>query len=131
MKSQFAITLNILALIFTIHATATTTPISKDMPIAINDAFIPRGLNSTTEAYVIVSGIFPNGCYKWKGATLKDISKFEHEVTSMATVSQGMCIQVLVPFSKEIRLGVLDSGSHTLRFLSGDGTFLEKTILIE
>lgn len=131
MKTSIALFLNIAALVFTFQAGATPNPTSKDVTIAVNDVFVPGGFDSTTDAYVVVSGIFPNGCYKWKGANLKDVSRFEHEVTSTAAVSQGMCIQVLVPFSKDIRLGKLDSGSHTLRFLSGDGTYLEKTLQVE
>lgn len=131
MKTSIALFLNIVAIAFTIQANATPNTSSKDIPIALNDVFVPGGFDSSADSYVIVSGIFPNGCYKWKGANLKDVSKFEHEVTSMASVSQGMCIQVLVPFSKDIRLGKLDSGTHTLRFLSGDGTYLEKTLQVE
>jgi hypothetical protein len=49
----------------------------------------------------------------------------------MATVSQGMCMMVLIPFTQEVRLGELQSGTHQLRFISGDGTYLQKTMVIE
>ena len=38
---------------------------------------------------------------------------------------------VLVPFQNDVRLGKLAAGEHTLKFLSGDGTYLEKKITIE
>jgi hypothetical protein len=38
---------------------------------------------------------------------------------------------VLVPFTKEVKLGKLNSGKHTLKFLNGDGTYLEKTMAVE
>jgi hypothetical protein len=38
---------------------------------------------------------------------------------------------VLVPFNKEVKLGKLNAGKHTLKFLNGDGTYLEKTLTIE
>jgi len=38
---------------------------------------------------------------------------------------------VLVPFTKEIRLGKLQTGKHALRFLNGDGTYLEKSLVVE
>lgn len=132
MKSSVALCLNIFVLTFALQSLADTLPPkSRDIAIAVNDVFIPAGFNSRTEAYVVVSGIFPNTCYKWKQAVLKNVTTFEHEVTSLASVSQGMCLMVLVPFSKDIRLGQLNSGTHTLRFVSGDGTYLEKTMVVE
>ncbi|MBC7741777.1 MAG: hypothetical protein H7061_06255 [Bdellovibrionaceae bacterium] len=130
MKSPIKIILGTAALIFSMQVKA-DAPVSRDVVIALNDVFIPGGFDSTTDAYVIVSGIFPNGCYKWKGAEKKDINAFEHEVTSTATVNQGMCIQVLVPFSKDVRMGRLQAGQHILRFMSNDGTYIEKTLAIE
>lgn len=129
MKTAFAILVSIIALNF--NAMANGTPASKDVVIAVNDVYVPGGFDSTADAYVVVSGIFPNGCYKWKGSEVKDVTPFEHEITSTGAVSQGMCLMVLVPFSKDVRLGKLSAGKHTLRFLSGDGTYLEKTLAIE
>jgi hypothetical protein len=104
---------------------------TRDVVVAVNDAFIPGDFDSLSNSYVVVSGIFPNGCYKWKGASVKHVSATVHQIQSVATVSQGMCIMVLVPFSKDVQLGRLQSGNHTLRFLSSDGTFLEKSMTIK
>lgn len=106
-------------------------PAVKDVVIGVNDVFVPAGFDSNTDAYVVVSGIFPNGCYRWKKASVNNKTDFQHEVTSVAEVSQGMCIQVLMPFSKDIHLGKLATGKHTLRFVSGDGTYLEKSMVVE
>jgi len=106
-------------------------PATKEVVIGISDAYVPGGFDSEADAYVVANGIFPNGCYRWKGAEVKDVNAFNHEVTSTALVSQGMCIMVLIPFTKEIRLGKLQSGEHHLKFLNGDGTFVEKTMKIE
>jgi hypothetical protein len=38
---------------------------------------------------------------------------------------------VLVPFNKEIKLGKFNAGKHTLKFVNGDGTYLEKTMVVE
>lgn len=132
MKPLLATLINVIALTFAIQTQAAPpTKISRDVTIAVNDVFVPGGFDSAADAYVVVSGIFPNTCYKWKEAIRKDVTQFEHEVKSIASVNQGMCLMVLVPFSKDIRLGKLDSGTHTLRFISGDGTYLEKTLVVE
>jgi hypothetical protein len=106
-------------------------PASKVVAIGLNDVFVPGGFDSTADSYVVANGLFPNGCYKWKGADVKHVSTFNHEVQTYADVSQGLCIMVLIPFSKEIRLGRLSTGTHTLKFLNGDGTYLEKSLVIE
>ncbi len=104
---------------------------SKLMQIGISDVFIPAGFDSASDVYVVASGVFPNGCYRWSHADVVHKDAYSHEVRSMANVSQGMCIMVLVPFSKEVKLGKFGAGKHTLKFLNGDGTYLEKTLSIE
>jgi hypothetical protein len=106
-------------------------PEVREVVVAIGDAFVPGGFDSHSDTYVVVSGIFPNGCYQWKGAEVKHLDPLNHEIRSMATVSQGMCMMVLIPFTQEVRLGELQSGTHQLRFISGDGTYLQKTMVIE
>ncbi len=112
-------------------AKASQSPGTKEVAIGLSDAFIPGGFSSASDAYVVASGLFPNSCYTWKRADVSNPDTFTHEVKSFATVSQGMCLMVLVPFNKEIRLGQLAEGKHTLRFLNGDGTFMEKSLTIE
>ncbi len=112
-------------------ADAGQAPDERDVMVAINEAFVPGGFDINSEVYVVASGIFPNGCYRWKGAEVKSASDTVHEIKAMATVKQGMCLMVLIPFNKEIRLGKFSHGEHTLRFLNSDGTYLEKKVVIE
>lgn len=104
---------------------------TKDVTISVSDAFVPGGFDSQADAYVVVNGLFPNGCYRWKTAEITKDDDFSHNIRSVAAVTQGMCIMVLVPFTKEVRLGKLATGSHTLKFLNGDGTYLQKTLTVE
>ncbi len=103
----------------------------KEVQIGINGAFVPAGFDSSSDVYVIVNGVFPNGCYRWSRAEVTHHGKFAHQVKSFASVSQGMCIMVLIPFQKEVRLGKFAPGKHMLRFESGDGTYLEKELIVE
>lgn len=103
----------------------------KEVSVGINGVFVPGGFDSSSDAYVVVNGIFPNGCYRWSRADVNNIDNFTHEITSKANVSQGMCIMVLIPFQKDISLGKLSAGKHTLKFLNGDGTYIEKNLNIE
>jgi hypothetical protein len=140
MRTTFKSTLQLLAtaslLVSFAHAAVAdvpnaTAPVTKDVAIGLNDVYVPGGFDSDADAYVVANGLFPNGCYKWKGAEVKNVDTFNHEVRTFATVSQGLCLMVLIPFNKEIRLGKLSTGSHTLKFINGDGTYLQKTMTIE
>lgn len=128
MKKFFAIALTILAAQLTL---AEEIPSEKEVPVGISGAYIPAGFDSTSDTFVIVNGVFQNGCYKWKRAERTTRDEFTHEIRSIASVTQGMCIMVLIPYQKEVRLGKLATGKHTLKFLNGDGTYLEKTMVVE
>ena len=113
------------------YSTSAVAAGEKEVPIGINAVFVPGSFDSTADAYVVVSGIFQNGCYKWGRAEMVSRDAFNHEISPTAIVTPGMCIMVLIPFQKEVRLGKLQTGTHNLRFLSGDGTYLDKTLVIE
>ena len=106
-------------------------PATKEVQIGLNSVYVPGGFDSNSDVFVVVNGIFPNGCYQWGHADVTNLDTLTHEVKSVANVSQGMCIMVLVPFQKEVRLGKFASGQHTLRFLNGDGTYFEKSMTVE
>ena len=120
-----------MAFTFTAHAEATPPAVEKEVVIGVNDAYIPGGFDSTSDVFVVVNGIFPNGCYRWARAEVTNLDKGVHEVRSIAKVSQGMCLMVLVPFTREVHLGQLSAGLHKIRLVNGDGTYLEKDLTIE
>lgn len=104
----------------------------REVTVSINDAYIPSGFDGESDVYVVVSGLFPNSCYRWKGANVAhDKEQNIHGVQATAVVNQGMCLMVLVPFSKEVQLGKLGPGEHRIRFLNGDGTYMEKVLVLE
>lgn len=126
------VTMTILALAITQAANARSNSQSaKEVDISISDAFIPGGFDSDADSYVVVNGVYPNGCYRWLRSEVTNNDNFNHDIKAVASVSQGLCIMVLVPFNHDVHLGKLASGEHTLKFLNGDGTYLQKTLKIE
>lgn len=104
----------------------------KQVMVTVADALVPSGFDSTSDAYVVVSGMFPNGCYRWSKAEVAAQGDNIHEVRSFANVQPGMCLTVLMPFTREVRLGQLEQGNHKIRFMNGDGvTYLEKSLVVE
>lgn len=103
----------------------------RQVPVGFSDAYIPSGFDSNSDTFVVASGIFPNGCYRWSEAEVSHSGTNVHEIRATANVSQGMCMMVLVPFTKEIHLGKLSVGNHAVRLINGDGTYIEKRLNIE
>lgn len=110
---------------------AEQVPQEKEVQIGLSGVYVPGGFDSASDVYVVVNGIFQSGCYRWKRAEVTHPQEFVHEIKSIAAVTPGMCIMVLMPFQKEVRLGRLNSGNHVLHFDNGDGTYIEKNIVIE
>lgn len=102
----------------------------KELAVGVNGVYIPSGLSSKVETYVVVNGLFPNSCYTLVEPQVKHISKFVHEIMTMAKVRQAICLRVYVPFKEEIVIGKLSVGMHTLRFVAEDGTSVEEKLEI-
>lgn len=106
--------------------------ITKDVNIAVNDVFVPSTINANEDAKIILSGIMPNGCYRYSRAEVRHADAYTHEVKAIATVTTNtMCLMVLVPFSREVNLGRLTAGQHVLRVIAGDDTYFEKAINVQ
>ncbi len=104
---------------------------TKKVTVTVSEVFVPGGFSSDSDVYTVASGFFPNGCYAWTTPEITNVTETLHEIRAKAEVTQGLCIMVLVPFNKEIRMGQFVPGEHTLRFMNGDGTYLEKKLVIE
>lgn len=105
---------------------------AKEVVVNVGTVVIPGGFDANSDVFAVVSGFFPNGCYKWQGAEVThDFAARTHEVRSKALVTPGMCIMVMVPWSEEVQLGKLGAGDHSVRFVNGDGTYMEKKIKLE
>ncbi len=110
---------------------ASAEPVTKEVALSINEVFIPERIEPGRDAKVVLSGMFPNSCYRWSRSEVRDVSATVHYIRAYAMVSQTMCLMVLVPYSKEVNLGRLQPGTHTLRFINGDNTFFERSLEVE
>lgn len=104
---------------------------SKEIRIAVSDVYVPNGITSQQNAYVVENGMYPNGCYRWSRAVVKHTSEFEHEIESYGMVQSGPCLMVLVPFNKEVSLGQLSRGTHKIKISNPDDTYLVRQMEIQ
>lgn len=110
---------------------AKADPVTKDVVVSVNEVLVPEKVDQNTDAKIVLSGMFPNSCYRWSRAQVYDASPTFHNIQAHAMVTQTMCLMVLVPYTKEVNLGKLQAGQHTLRFINGDDTYFERTLNVE
>ena len=112
-------------------ATVHAEPVTKEVALNLQDVFVPEKVEHGADAKIVVSGMFPNSCYKWSRSRVQDTGATTHNLQAYALVTQTMCLMVLVPYSKEVNLGKLSRGEHTLRFVNGDDTYFERMLTVE
>ena len=102
----------------------------SEVSVNISTAVLPSGYDPS-EPLAIISGMFSNSCYRCNRASVSNVTETLHEVRAIANVQMGMCLMVLIPFSEEVHFGKLSRGTHTLRFMNGDGTYQEKQVVVD
>ena len=103
----------------------------REIPIEAKEVFITGSFSPNNDPYVIVSGDFPDGCHRWSRAEVLHKSERLHEVILYGVVSNSKCLMVDTPFIKEVRLGRLAPGEHTVRFFNVDGSFFERQLIVD
>lgn len=110
-------------------------PAKVERVMNITNVFVSSRLDRD-DASVFISGQFPNSCYQWSRATVNEFAEDKtgenvHVVRAYANVSQGMCLQVITPYTREVELGALTDGQHTIKVLNGDGTYQQLIVDIK
>lgn len=104
----------LLVFIISAHSFAATKPI--EVEIENYNVYIPKGFDSNDASEVIVSGVLPNHCHQAPKVEVKGTSPKEIEVTVKALYSPGdQCLQVMIPFTLTVHLGILDSGDYKIK----------------
>jgi hypothetical protein len=130
MKTPFAKFFLFVGMVLTANAVADPVPAFRQVTVGISDVYVPQDINANNDAIVIASGMFPNSCYSWTRVDVTSPTPLFHEVRAIANVAQQMCLMVMISYQKEMDLGRFEPGNHTLRFINGDGTYFEKTLVV-
>lgn len=78
--------------------------------------YVPDGFDSNDRVQVVAEGYFSNTCYRTAGYESKvDVNKKVIEVASRAYKYKGMCLQMIVPYSQVINVGLLEAGVYTVK----------------
>lgn len=102
-----------------------------DEVLTASDVYIPSGFDANSDVFVVVRTMLRNSCYTFKGVSVERDDHFNHNVRLVANVEGDVCLMVTKQVNKEVRLGYLPAGTHTLRLDNGDGTYFEKSFTVE
>lgn len=81
--------------------------------VVLAAVYVPIGFDSINKSQVTVEGIFQNTCYRVASHTVK-ITDNTITITQGANRYNGICADVLVPFSQVIDLGILKAGDYDI-----------------
>lgn len=93
--------------------------------------FVPVGFDDNDEAEVVVDGFLPSGCYRQAKPELAiDHVARTIEITPMARRFAAPCVEVLVPYFFEVKLGQLEPGSYAVE-VRGATTSLTESLPVK
>ncbi len=103
--------LSALTLAFAGPAQATDEP--KVVESGYHTGYIPAGFDSNDIAQVVGEGLFSDTCYRpATPMVVVDPVAREIRVASYAYKYSGVCLQVLVPYSQTLELGIVPAGTY-------------------
>lgn len=84
-------------------------------PIELMKAWVPIGFDSNDRAQVLVDGVLPNTCFR-VGPYTTHIDPVAQTISLRQNVDSfnGVCLQMVIPFTQTIDLGPLPAGNYAL-----------------
>jgi hypothetical protein len=84
------------------------------VPVSVHDLFVPSGFDDNDETLAVLDGYLPNSCYRLAHSQASfDAATRAYRVTQFAWLHPStFCLQIVTPFTTEVRLGVVPAGSY-------------------
>lgn len=99
--------------------------------IAPDKMFAPTGFDDNDNAQIVLTGAFPNTCYKagQVSATVDEASRRIHVKNEAYFFESSWCLFVLVPWTQTVNLGTVPAGEYEVDFEQADGVSVATTKL--
>jgi hypothetical protein len=92
-------------------ARADDPPEGTLVTLTSREVFVPDSYDDNDDAVVVLDGELPNGCYELAETDVKRSPESgAFVITQYARRMPGACIQITIPFFKEVSLGILPAG---------------------
>ena len=101
------------ASVCSVYVSAQTAP--TQVAAHFNKLYVPIGFDDNDNVQIVGEGVFPNSCYR-QAETKVQIDATTKTVILAPTANKydGMCLQVMLPYSHVIELGLLSQGVYTV-----------------
>lgn len=109
---------NLIAALALIPVLSMAAPVTYEADVPVDHVFSPAGFDSNDNAEVVVTGYLPNLCYKAPKSSVSvvdgKISVSVKATKNVASMGLGFCVNVIVPYTEYINVGVLDKGKYKI-----------------
>lgn len=95
-----------------VRAADDTTP--ELVPMPLTKAYVPIGFDDNDHVQVVVTGQFPDTCYKLGPVTAQKTAT-GIEVLQQAYRHNGGCLDMMVPFSQVVDLDLVKAGDYEIK----------------
>ena len=95
------------------------------------EVYIPQGFDNNDVVEFFFEGEFANSCYK-KGLSTFSIDEKKRDiyVTDLSYYfGESICSQVIIPYQKGIKVGLLDPGHYKVKFRHSRGNFVDSGVV--
>lgn len=122
--------LGVLSLFSLLSATPARADLNpKEVDLAVNAIFVPSGFDDNDEVLVVLDGYLPSACHRLTSPVVKvDRKSRLVTIAPRAKEFKGVCPDVAVPFTQEVKLGQLDEGNYSV--VSKDGRHRERLVVM-
>ena len=86
------------------------------VPAGFHTLYIPGGFDSNDNVQFVGEGWFRSSCYRPATTDFKvDQQSKEIEIAPSAFEYYGFCLQVMLPYDRELNLGILNPGTYKIK----------------
>jgi hypothetical protein len=118
MKNFFRLALILLA---ATSLNAKADPVPTVVDVQFRTGYLPVGFDTNDNSQLVAEGTFPNTCYRHAGTKMKvDHDNRVIRLFTKAYKYKGNCLPVLVPFQREVDLGLLKAGTYKVVSVLGN-----------
>ncbi len=99
--------------------------------VPVEDVFAPIGFSNEQNAEVIVTGYFPDTCYKKLNHELKIENKKIIITVNAVYDDSSVCSEMITPFTEAIPLGKLEAQNYKVTIISASPFNLKTKLIIQ
>tara|TARA_B100001971_G_scaffold84647_1_gene78028 strand:- start:144610 stop:145311 length:702 start_codon:yes stop_codon:yes gene_type:complete len=99
-------------------------------PVPIEKVFTPQGFDANDTSEVIISGYYPNLCYKNVFTKKERIGNLIRINVYANVITDKACAEAIVPFTKVVELGILAKGDYQVQVIA-QNTIIKDTLTVQ